>query len=405
MIKTEIKEFPLLYMHPHGRAIVGWGGYKMAGQECKAYGIKHALLVTTGLKRTGIVEEVKGVLEYAGVAATLFDGISSNPKDREVAAAYKVYKDARCDGVVSVGGGSSHDAGKAVRLLASNEGEETSLRNFAAFLHPDPAMKVPAPKPVAIPQVAINTTCGTGADCTGGAVVTDSDWVYKMILVAPGITPSVGISDPLLMRSQPPHIAAGAGMDAFVHALEAMVGRLNFPVAHATGRWAIKLIAENLREVVANRNNDAALENMAWAQLIAAFGYNMGGGMGMVHGISHGISALKDLHHGRANAIMLVPVERFNMIAKPKAFADVAACFGVDTRGMTVVQAAEKALEEMERLRNDVGFTDISLKQLNLTEENIEHVAKWALNDINYEGNPRGMNQTQVKEILRGLLN
>jgi alcohol dehydrogenase class IV len=403
MIKTEIKEFPLLYVRQHSRAIVGWGSHKMAGEECKAYGIKHALLVSTGIEGTGIIEEVKGVLEYAGIAISVFDGITSNPKDKEIFVAYKAYKDAGCNGIVSVGGGSSHDAGKAVRLLATNEGEKTNLKNFACFLDPESKMKVSTFKPITIPHVAINTTSGTGADCTGSTIVTDSDWIYKMIIVVPGIAPSVGISDPLLMRTQPEHIAAWTGMDALIHAIEPTIGRLNFPVAQAVGLRVIKLISENLREVVANRNNDVALENMAWAQFMAAMGYNMGGGMGMAHGIGHMISAIKDVHHGRINSIMLVPIERFNMIAKPKMFAEIANCFGVDTRGMTTIQAAEKAIDEIERLRNDVGITNISLKQFDFTEKDIDHVAKWVIKDLNCEANPRDINQSQVKEILRSL--
>ncbi len=66
-ISTERKQFPLLYVNPHTRGIIGWGAHKMVGEECQTYGIKHALLVTTGLKGTGIVEEVEGVLKAAGV--------------------------------------------------------------------------------------------------------------------------------------------------------------------------------------------------------------------------------------------------------------------------------------------------------------------------------------------------
>ena len=127
--------------------------------------------------------------------------------------------------------------------------------------------------------------------------------------------------------------------------------------------------------------------------------------MGMVHGIGHMISAIKNVHHGRINSMMMVPIERFNMMAKPKTFAELATCFGVDTRGMSTIQAAEKAIDEMERLRNDVGITNISLKQFDVTEKDIDHVAEWVIKDVCCEANPRDINQSQVKEILRGLLN
>ncbi len=404
MLNKQIRQFPLLYVHQHSRAIVGYGAYEMAGVECKMYGITNALLVTTGLKGTGIIEEVCNVLKNAGISYTIFDKVTSNPKDFEVKEGAKVYIEAKCNGVVTVGGGSAHDAGKGIRLCVANEGEKTDLRNFMAVLNPHYTTRIPTYKVVNIPHVAINTTTGTGADCTAFAIINDTEWVYKLILVVPGIAPSVGISDPLLMRLQPNHMVAWSGMDALCHAIEPFIGRLNLPVSHATGLRAIKLIAENLRKAYANPWNEKAIENMAWAQLIASMSYNMGGGMGMVHGLAHMVSVIKEKHHGLTNAIMMIPVERFNMVAAPEKFAEIATAFGVDTRGMTKIQAAEKAIEEMEKLRNDVGITDISLKQFNFTDADIEHTVKWALNDLSYEANPRNMTGDDIRKIMKSMM-
>lgn len=404
MINKEIRQFPLLYVNQHSRGIVGWGAHEMAGVECKTNGITHALLITTGLKRTGIIEAIEGVLKSAGISYTIFDKITSNPKDYEVKEAYKVYAKAKCNGVVSVGGGSAHDAGKAVRILATNEGAETNLKNFAAVLDPHYTQRIPTLKVVNIPHVAINTTTGTGANCTSFSIINDSDWVYKLILIIPGVSPSVGIDDPLLMRLQPNHMVAWSGFDALCHAVEPFINRLNFPVAHATGLRAIKLISENLREAYANPRNDKAIENMAWAQFMASMSYNLGAGMGMVHGLAHMVSVIKDAHHGLTNAIMCLPVERFNVVACPDRFVEIAQAMGVDTRGLTKVQAADRALEEMERLRNDVGITDISLKQFNFTDKDIEHTVKWALNDISYEGNPRDMTGDDIRRIMKSMM-
>jgi alcohol dehydrogenase class IV len=206
------------------------------------------------------------------------------------------------------------------------------------------------------------------------------------------------------MRLQPNHIVAWSGFDAMCHAVEPFINRLNFPLAHATGLRAIKLISENLREAYANPRNDKAIENMAWAQSIASMSYNMGGSMGMVHGLAHMVSVIKDAHHGLTNAIMCLPVERFNVVACPDKFAEIAQAMGVDTRGLTKVQAADRALEELERLRNDVGITNISLKQFNFTDKDIEHTVKWALNDISYEGNPRDMTGDDIRRIMKSMM-
>ncbi len=400
----ERKQFPLLYVNQHSRGIVGWGASKVAGQECQRYGIRHALLVTTGLKGTGIIDEVEGVLKCAGIAVTVFAGVTSNPKCEEVAAGTRLYLEAGCDGVVSVGGGSSHDAGKAIRIMLTNQGAKTVLRDFMAVLEPHFTTRIPTYKAVQIPHVAINTTTGTGADCTSFAIINDEELKYKLILIVPGVDPSVGINDPAFMRCQPAHLLAWTGIDALCHAMEPFIGRLNLPVSHATSLRAIKLLSENLRQGYANPRNDAAIENLLWAQFLASMSYNMGGGMGMVHGLAHMVSVLKDLHHGYANALMLLPVERFNAIACPERFKEIGEAMGLDVRYLTPVQATDKTLDEIARLLRDVGIPPVSLQDFEFSEADIDHTARWASNDISLEANPRDMSLEQIKTIMRSCL-
>jgi alcohol dehydrogenase class IV len=288
--------------------------------------------------------------------------------------------------------------------MVTNGGHETSLRDFAAVLDPHYTTRIPTYKVVNIPHVAINTTSGTGADCTAFAIINDEELVYKLILVVPGVAPSVGICEPAFMRLQPPHIVAWTGMDAFCHAMEPFVGRLNLPVSHATSLRAIKLLSENLRQGYANPKNDVAIENLIWAQFIASMSYNMGGGMGMVHGLAHMISIIKGLHHGHANALMMLPVERFNSLACPERFKEIGEAMGLDVRYMNPIQATDRTLEEIERLRNDVGIPAVSLSEYGFTEADIEHSVKWASNDLSKEANPRDMSKDDIRMILRSCM-
>lgn len=400
-INTERKQFPLLYVHQHSRGVIGWGAHQMVGQEAQTYGIKHALLVTTGLKGTGIVEEIESILKSHDIAVTIFDGVTSNPKDFECKKGTEVYLKAGCDGVVSVGGGSAHDAGKGIRIMVENDGPDTNLRDFCAFLEPHYTTRIPGYKVVNIPHVAVNTTTGTGAEGTAFAIINDEEWKYKLILVVPGVAPSVGLNDPALMRMQPPHLVAWAGMDAFCHAMEPFIGRFNMPVVHGVALRAIKLLSENLRQAHGNPANDTAMENMAWAQYIASMAYNMGGGMGMVHGLAHMVSVLKDLHHGYTNAIMMMPVERFNSIAVPERFKEIGEAMGLDVRHLSPVKATDLTLEAIERLRNDVGIPQVPLKEFDFTDDDIEHSIKWSMNDLSREANPREINADQIRTIMK----
>ncbi len=252
--------------------------------------------------------------------------------------------------------------------------------------------------------MAVNTTTGTGAEGTAFAIINDEKWKYKLILVVPGVAPSVGLNDPVFMRLQPPHLVAWTGMDAFCHAMEPFVGRLNMPVVHGVALRAIKLLNENIRQAYGNPANDVAIENMAWAQYIASMAYNMGGGMGMVHGLAHMVSVLKDLHHGYTNAIMMMPVERFNSIAVPERFKEIGMAMGLDIKHDNMVSSVDKTLEAIERLRNDVGIPQVPLSTWDFSEADIEHSVKWSLNDLSREANPRDINGDQIREIMRSCL-
>jgi hypothetical protein len=124
VLNKQVFQFPIVYTMPTNRIAIGWGVHETVADECKQAGIKKALITTTGLKGTGIVDEINQILTGNGIATEIYDKITSNNKDYEVMEAYDILKKAECDGVVSVGGGSSHDCGKCVRMLAANEGKQ-----------------------------------------------------------------------------------------------------------------------------------------------------------------------------------------------------------------------------------------------------------------------------------------
>ena len=120
---------------------------------------------------------------------------------------------------------------------------------------------------------------------------------------------------------------------------------------------AIKLTAREPASGNMERDGSQGREGMMYAQYIAAQAFNSGG-LGIIHSTSHAISAFYDTHHGLNNAIALPRVWAFNMPAHYKRFADIAEAMGVDTYGMTDVQAAEAALAAGIRLLRDVGIPE-----------------------------------------------
>jgi len=386
------------------RIVFGWGSHETVADECKSAGIKKALIVTTGLEGTGIVEEIKGVLNYNGIPTEIFDKVTSNPKDHEVEAGLKVFLDTQCDGVVSIGGGSSHDCGKGIRALAANKG--VYICDMAALIDPPWMETMKKFKPTSIPQVTVNTTSGTGAESTGCAAITNTRIKAKQLVVIPGIAPAAAIIDPLLARLQPQNLAAQTGFDGFTHAFEAYLARVRTPYSAYLSLGAIQYVAENLREFAYNRMNHKACESICWASSMAALALSMGAGVGLVHGLGHGISVLRGVHHGLANAVLTIPMERYNQGVSPDKFAEMVRFMGVDTRNLTKMEASDKWFEEVERLLKDLNIETGNLnKRFGLTKEDCAHIIKFQYsNDYAKEGNPRDYNYEDCYNLFTSQL-
>ena len=404
MIDKRVFEFPITYTDQVGRIALGWGAHETVADECKAAGIKKALITTTGLKGTGIVEEINQILTSNGVATEIFDKVTSNPKDHEVMDGYKVYREAGCNGVVSVGGGSSHDCGKGIRAVAANDGKYVC--DMAVFLDPPWMETMKKQKPVTIPQISVNTTAGTGAESTFCGAIINTKVKAKQLVIVPGLAPSIALIDPYLVRLMPQNLAAWTGFDAFAHAFESCISRMSSGYNPAIMLRVVKLVAENLREFSYNRMNHVACENMCWAESMASVGLGFGGGVGIVHGLGHGLSVLHDCHHGLANAVVTIPLERYNEPSCPNRFAEMAEAMGVDTRGLTKMQAADKWFEETERLLSDLNIRTGNLnEQLGLQKKDVKHIVKWQYaNDFAREGNPRDFNFDDCVRLLEDIL-
>lgn len=402
--QADIKQFPIMFVGTPSPIALGWGAHQITGEQLKAIGIQHALITTTGLRGTGIVEEVEGVVKYAGVATTIFNKIHSNPRIEDVEEGLKVYKEAGCNGILSIGGGSSHDVGKMIRLRLANP--DRTLQSMALGLDPPWMEKLMGIAPVTVPQVCVNTTAGTGAEATPHGIVTDWDAHFKFVVCAPaGSPPTLGIDDPALMRTLPQHLAAQTGLDCLCHSFVGVLSRLDSEISKGLGLRGTELVWENLPDFAYNRWNDKACEKMAWAQYIGAATYGMGGGVDAIHAIGHQISAVIDLHHGLGNAIMMVPVSRYNIpaVAGKMEYLAKHVC-GIDTRNMTRYQAAEAFVDELEKFRNMLGITDVKLGNYGLKAEDCKHIAQCTRNDACMEGNPREMTADEIEAFIRGLL-
>ena len=339
--------FPIKQIHPLPPALIGPGSHEMIGTSAKDLGFRRPLVMTTGLRGTGTVEAIMGQLTHHGMEPVLFDGIESNPKDRNVMAAHAAYTSNGCDSFISLGGGSSHDATKATRLVVASDGR--LVNELAGNL----ALHQATP-----PHIAVTTTAGTGSETSFAFVITDTTTdpanPRKWIAGGYGAVASLAILDPVLHYTMPSDLTAYCGMDVLAHAIGAYVSILDAPTSPGQALRAIELVSQHLRAAVATPFDHRARAGMVDAQYLAGVAFNAAG-LDAIHSISHAVSAFHDTHHGLGNGVAMVPVSAHNLALAPEKYARIGLAMGLSHTGRTTAQAADDALAEIIRLRDDIG--------------------------------------------------
>lgn len=410
---SRLWEFPIKEFHPFPRGLLGPGTYELIGVEAKKLGFTRALLMTSGLRGTDIIEDIVGKVRYQGVDVVVYDQVESNPKDYNVMDAYELYTQEKCDSFISVGGGSSHDACKGARVVVAHDGR--SVNEFEGFNKSE--------NPVNPPHIAVSTTAGTGSETSWAYVITDTtgEQPHKYVAFDDASVVTLAMDDPVLYYTCPQDYTAQCGFDVLAHASEPYVSRLDFPPSLGNALYAVKLTGQHLRRAVAEPHNFEARSGMMYAQYIAAQAFNSGG-LGVIHSISHAVSAFYDTHHGLNNAIALPRVWRFNLPAAYERFADIAVALGVDTHAMTTVQAADAAVDAAIKIYKDVGIPENFSKvnkntysknrmgegvyknagtEIRGDDADVERIAKHVLGDACTPGNPQECTLENMKTVVR----
>lgn len=333
------------------------------------------LLVDPAILKTELFSSVEEILKKNNLLYEIYSDIEPDPSST-VEEAYEAYKELEAPALLAIGGGSTIDAGKAVGILATNGGRIQQYEGIEKFSNP--------PSPL----VAIPKTAGTGSEVSGSCVITDSESGLKMSIRHASLNPArVAILDPIAFKSLPASVAAHAAMDAFVHAFESYISLNAQLMTDGLNLFALELIAHNVRQFVANRTNLEAGLNMAAAATLAGITFGLTG-LGNVHCMARFVGAFFHVSHGLSNAICLPYVAEFNLIANPKKYARVAKAMGESIEGLTELEAAQKAVEAIKRLCQDLGIPR-QLREINAAEEKIPKMAKLCV-EANYNRwNPR----------------
>ena len=369
----------------------GHGAVENIVPELKSRGYKKAFVCTDpDLIKFGVAAKVTDLLDREGFPYEVYSNIKANPTIENVQSGVEAFRKADTDCIVAIGGGSAMDTAKAIGIIVNNP-EFADVRSLEG---------VAPTKKHAVFTIAVPTTAGTAAEVTINYVITDVEKKRKFVCVDTNDIPEIAVVDPDMMASMPKGLTAATGMDALTHAIEGYITKGACTISDMFHLEAIRLISENLRAAV--RNEPDGREGMALGQYIAGMGFS-NVGLGIVHSMAHGLSALYDTPHGVACAIILPTGLEYNKGEAGKRYRAVGRAMGVEgIDAMSDAEAADATIAAVKKLSADVGIP-ADLKGI-LKEEDIAFLAESAYADACRPGNPRDTSVGEIAELYRSLM-
>lgn len=360
--------------------IFGSGKVNQVGEITKSYG-KKALIITGGssAKKSGLYDRVRNSLNTAGIDTVLFDKVTQNPLTTTAEEGAEFAKANGCDVIVAVGGGSIMDCAKAIAFLTVNDGNINDY--IFGRLTSDKSL----------PLILIPTTCGTGSEGNGFAVLTNPETGDKKSLRCNAIIAKASIVDPECMVTMPKKILASVGFDALCHNIEAYTSKIAQPFTDALSLYAISLIAESLVNVYNNADDKSGWEKMTLASTIGGMVINTAG-VTLSHGMEHPASGLRNIVHGHGLAAITPIVIDASYNGNPNKFAEISKLFG----GSGAQDCAEKIRELLKKIDLECTLSDLGIEKNDVKwmAENCMKVSAASITN-----NPVVFTQNEIEEL------
>jgi len=367
--------------------LLGPGALLETGALARRLGMGRALVVTDRHLVDGeALRTLRQRLEAEGIRTAVTTDVTSPPLESDIQAGVRVCLGTACDGIVTLGGGSVHDVGKAVAVLAAQGG---SVHEYAEDALGARRRRVERK----LPHIAVSTTAGTGAEISSFAFVTETAGHAHAVLHDPRLVPDATVIDPLTHTTMPGEVTAATGMNALSSAVEAFLSLAHTVQSDEAALEAMRAIRDSLPKAYEDGRDLDARGAMAKAAYQAGVAFDEAG-LGIVDSISLVLSSVYSLPHSLANAIVL-----------PYAMAYDA---GSEDRMRQIAEAlgkkpgrdpAEAAIDAVKRLRERVGITQ-DLGGLGLDEDIVYLCADRILHHPFMRRNPRVVDRDGLVGIL-----
>lgn len=287
------------------------GAAAKIGALAAEQGVTNVAFVTDkGVLGLGLADAAMEGIRAAGLGLHLIDDVVADPPESLVLSAADRARAAGCDGVVSVGGGSSMDTAKLVALLLNSSEKLADVYGVGLV------------KGRRAPLILAPTTAGTGSEVTPIAIVTTGESEKKGV-VAPQLLPDWAVLDAELTLGLPRAVTAATGVDAMVHAIEAYTSaRLKNPVSDCLAREALRLLGGAIRRVCDTPEDIAARADMLLGSLLAGMAFT-NAPVAAVHALAYPLGGHFHVPHGLSNCLVLPEVLNFNMPAAEALYAEL----------------------------------------------------------------------------------
>lgn len=259
---------------------------------------KVAVFCDKGIEKAGGLQKPIALMRSAGCEISLLADLPAEPTCDQAQEVAAWYRRTNAEAIIAIGGGSVMDVAKLCSVL----GDKYTVRDLLA----EPTLAKRTGFTVMIP-----TTAGTGAEATPNSIVIVPEKELKVGIVSSEMLPDAVILDGEMLRSLPKHIAASTGVDALCHAIECFTSKKATPFSNLFAMEALKLIFANIESACFNPEDIQAKSAMLLAAYYAGAAISCSGTTA-VHALSYPLGGKYHIPHGVANAMMLMPVMRFN---------------------------------------------------------------------------------------------
>jgi alcohol dehydrogenase class IV len=371
--------------------IYGIGAISLVGRYAKNLGAKKAMMVTDpGVIQAGWLEKALDSLKDAGVPTVVFNAVTPNPKDHEVAAGVQLYGESGCDIIIAVGGGSPMDCAKGIGIAYVNG------KDVLEFEGVD---EVPKPGP---PLICVPTTAGSSADVSQFAIISDTSRKVKIAIISKTVVPDLSLIDPETTTTMSSELTAATGIDALVHAIEAYVSNASSPITDLNALAAVSLVMQNLIPAIENPREMKYRNNMMRGSLLAGLAFS-NASLGLVHAMAHSLGGQLDLPHGICNALLLDSVVEFNYPAATDRYEQIGLAMGLKPNRAGSARSNEELLQCIVRLREDADIKT-TIGALGVTQKDISGLSKKAFNDPCLATNPRNASVEEIEKLYEKAL-